>query len=152
MALCGRSIASRHPTITFYLVFCCIIWVVWVDFCFCLHSCDQKYSTFDRFSCILECCFSFSLLSIFCGGGRSGGRPFCFCLHSCDQRYSRYDRFPCILECCFSFCLLSIVCVWGGGSLIRHSLLRSGSVKWHVRLLEAAWTIECFAHSSLCFL
>ena len=34
-------------------------------------SCDQKFSAFDRFPCILECCFSFSLLSIVyvCVGG-----------------------------------------------------------------------------------
>ena len=58
--------------------FCCIIWVVWVDFCFGLHSCDQKYSRFDYFLCILECCFFFSLLSSVCvcggGVGRSAGR------------------------------------------------------------------------------
>ena len=44
------------------------------DFCFCLHSCDSKFSVFDHFPCILECCFSFSLLSRACvwGGGEVG--------------------------------------------------------------------------------
>ena len=47
----------------------CVPSLVWVEFCF--HSCDRKYSRFDSFPCILECCFPFSLLSIecVCGGG-----------------------------------------------------------------------------------
>ena len=47
----------------FYHVFCFLILPVSDDFSFCLHSCDQKFSAFDNFPCILECCFSFSLLS-----------------------------------------------------------------------------------------
>ena len=64
---------TRNPPVRpllFYRVFCFIFWVVGVDFCFCLHSCDPKFSAFDHFPCILECCFSFSLLSSVCGGGR----------------------------------------------------------------------------------
>ena len=52
----------------FNLVFCFLFLPVWDNFCFCLHSCDQKFSTFDRFPCILECCFYFSLLSSEWGG------------------------------------------------------------------------------------
>ena len=64
----GWSILSPHPDqsrdaslLLFHRVFCCIIWVVWVDFC--LQSYDQEFSRFDYFPCILECCVSFSLLS-----------------------------------------------------------------------------------------
>ena len=63
VALPRRSMGCRilNPParpLLFYRVFCCIIWVVWVDFCFCLHSCDMKFSAFDHFRCILECCVS----------------------------------------------------------------------------------------------
>ena len=41
-------------------------------FAFFLHFCDQKYSRFDYFPCILECWFSFYLVSsVF---GEEGGR------------------------------------------------------------------------------
>ena len=36
------------------------------------YDCDQKYSRFVRFPCIIECCFSFSLLSTQCVGGCRG--------------------------------------------------------------------------------
>ena len=57
----------------FYRVFWCIIWVVWVDFCFWLRSCDQKYSKFNHFPCILQCLFFlvFDCSKCVCGGGRS---------------------------------------------------------------------------------
>ena len=48
---------------------------MWVDFCFCLHSRDQKHSRFDRFPCILECCFFFLFFAFYsvcvCVGGSS---------------------------------------------------------------------------------
>ena len=41
------------------------------DFCFCLHSSNPDFFiAFDHFPCILESCFSFSLLSSVCVGGR----------------------------------------------------------------------------------
>ena len=56
----------------FYRVLCCIIWVVRVDFCFCLHSCDLKFSALDQFPCILEwwfSCLCFLVSVCVCGGG-----------------------------------------------------------------------------------
>ena len=65
------TISSHRPTrparsLLFNRVFCFIIWVVWIYFRVYLHSCDRKYSRFDRFPCILECCVSFSFFSIVC--------------------------------------------------------------------------------------
>ena len=56
-----------------YLVFCFLILPEWDDFCFCLHSSHPDFWALDRFPCILECLFSFYLLSsvcvCVCGGG-----------------------------------------------------------------------------------
>ena len=62
----GSFLAQSHPgSIIFWFFFCFLILLVSNDFCFCLRSCDQKFSAFDHFPCILECCFSFSFLSSF---------------------------------------------------------------------------------------
>ena len=77
VAIPGRSMVSSHPThpaslLLFHRVFCCIIWVVWDDFCFCLHSCDPKFSRFDHFPCILECLFFFLVCVRLWWGGSEG--------------------------------------------------------------------------------
>ena len=56
----------------FYLVFCFIIWLVWVDFCFCLHSCDAKFSWFELISMHSTVLFFlfFAFYSVCVGGGR----------------------------------------------------------------------------------
>ena len=51
------------PQVAYFLIvffFCFLIILVNNDFCFCLRSCDGKFSRFVHFPCILECCFSFS--------------------------------------------------------------------------------------------
>ena len=56
--------------ILFNRVFCFLILLVSNDFCFCLRSCDGKFSAFDHFPCILKCCVSlFFFLVCVCGGG-----------------------------------------------------------------------------------
>ena len=72
----------RNPSvrpIVFYLVFCFLILPVWVDFCFCLHSCYPKFLAFDHFPYILECYFSSSFFLVcvcVCGGcRRSAAEP-----------------------------------------------------------------------------
>ena len=50
----------------------------------CLRSSDGKFLTLDLFPCILECCCSFSLLSIVCvcvGGGVE-----CVCVGGSDNK------------------------------------------------------------------
>ena len=73
-----RRDARPNPNsspLLFNHVFFFIIWVVWVDFCFCLHSCDQKFLRFVYFPSVLECCVPFlCFLSSVCVGGEPVSR------------------------------------------------------------------------------
>ena len=67
----GRFPAPSQPDsfpgrLFFYGFFCSQILLESNDFCFCLRSCDGKFSRFVHFPCILECFF---FLSFLVGGG-----------------------------------------------------------------------------------
>ena len=94
VALPGWQIVSPYPPrlaspLFFYRDFCYIIWVVWVDFCFCLRSSDAELSAFVHFPCILECCVSFLCFKVcLCVWG--GVRRDCSTSLICNKRYEDF--------------------------------------------------------------